>query len=100
MTLIIVIVHVELVGHLQCCTCVSCIAPYCMFQSEARSRGLWNLFLPLESDPDTRYGAGLSNLEYAHLAEIMGQSIFASEVSHKNSHFYNISKRVLHPISV
>lgn len=52
----------------------------CALQSKARSRGLWNLFLPLESDPDCRYGAGLTNLEYAHLAEIMGQSIFASEV--------------------
>jgi acyl-CoA dehydrogenase len=37
---------------------------------EARSRGLWNLFLP-----DAEYGAGLSNVEYAPLAEIMGRSI-------------------------
>jgi acyl-CoA dehydrogenase len=37
---------------------------------EARRRGLWNLFLP-----DTRFGAGLTNLEYAPLAEIMGRSI-------------------------
>lgn len=36
----------------------------------ARSRGLWNLFLP-----DDEYGAGLSNTEYAPLAEIMGQVI-------------------------
>jgi acyl-CoA dehydrogenase len=36
---------------------------------EARRRGLWNLFLP-----DSRWGAGLSNLEYAPLAEIMGRS--------------------------
>jgi acyl-CoA dehydrogenase len=36
---------------------------------EARSRGLWNLFLP---DPDL--GGGLSNLEYAPLAEITGRS--------------------------
>jgi acyl-CoA dehydrogenase len=37
---------------------------------EARRRGLWNLFLP-----DERWGAGLSNLEYAPLAEISGRSI-------------------------
>ena len=37
----------------------------------ARSRGLWNLFLP---DPDL--GAGLSNVDYAPLAEIMGRSIW------------------------
>ena len=36
---------------------------------EARGRGLWNLFLP-----DARFGAGLSNLEYAPLAEITGRS--------------------------
>ncbi|MEW6128451.1 MAG: acyl-CoA dehydrogenase [Acidobacteriota bacterium] len=41
----------------------------------ARKQGLWNLFLP-ESDQ----GAGLSNLEYAPLCEIMGRSPFASEV--------------------
>jgi acyl-CoA dehydrogenase len=36
----------------------------------ARGRGLWNLFLP-----DEEYGAGLSNTEYAPLAEIMGHAI-------------------------
>src|SRR5262245_46714206 len=36
---------------------------------EARSRGLWNLFLP-----DSEHGAGLSNLEYATLCETMGWS--------------------------
>jgi acyl-CoA dehydrogenase len=38
-------------------------------KAEARSRGLWNLFLPHE-----KWGAGLSNLEYAPLAEITGRS--------------------------
>ena len=43
-------------------------------KKEARARGLWNLFLP-----DDRYGAGLSNLDYAPLAEITGRSFIAPE---------------------
>ena len=43
-------------------------------KAEARRRGLWNLFLP-----DKRFGAGLTNLEYGSLAEIMGWSAIASE---------------------
>jgi acyl-CoA dehydrogenase len=42
---------------------------------KARDAGLWNLFLP-----DKEYGAGLTNLEYAPLAEIMGRIGWASEV--------------------
>ncbi len=42
---------------------------------QAREVGLWNLFLP-----ESEYGAGLTNLEYAPLAEIMGRSPIASEV--------------------
>lgn len=42
---------------------------------KARAAGLWNLFLP-ESDD----GAGLSNLEYAPLCEIMGRVAWSSEV--------------------
>ena len=48
-------------------------------KKEARSRGLWNLFLPPSSD--ATYGAGLSNLDYAPLAEIMGRSPIASEAT-------------------
>ncbi len=44
-------------------------------KEKARERGLWNLFLP-----DSEYGAGLSNLEYAPLCEIMGRSPIAPEV--------------------
>jgi acyl-CoA dehydrogenase len=44
-------------------------------KAKARSLGLWNLFLP-----DSVHGAGLSNLEYAPLCEIMGRSPIAPEV--------------------
>jgi acyl-CoA dehydrogenase len=44
-------------------------------KAKARGEGLWNLFLP--EDPG---GAGLSNLEYAPLCEIMGRSHMAPEV--------------------
>jgi acyl-CoA dehydrogenase len=44
-------------------------------KAEARLEGLWNLFLP-----HSPRGAGLSNLEYAPLCEIMGRSEMASEV--------------------
>ncbi|WP_213573448.1 acyl-CoA dehydrogenase family protein [Rhodococcus sp. USK13] len=49
-------------------------------KAEARSRGLWNLFHP---HPDS--GPGLTNLEYAPLAEIMGRSHIAPEACNCNA---------------
>ena len=42
---------------------------------KARAEGLWNLFLP-----ESERGAGLTNLDYAPLCEIMGRSVMAPEV--------------------
>ena len=49
-------------------------------KAEARRRGLWNLF-----HPHPEWGPGLTNLEYAPLAEIMGRSHLASEACNCNA---------------
>jgi len=49
-------------------------------KNKAKDAGLWNLFLP-----ESERGAGLSNLEYAPLAEIMGRVFWASEVFNCNA---------------
>ena len=43
-------------------------------KGHARADGLWNLWLP-----ESEYGAGLTNLEYAPLCEIMGRSVIGPE---------------------
>lgn len=47
-------------------------------KERAKEEGLWNLFIP--SDHDKHGGAGLSNLEYAPLAELMGRVLWSSEI--------------------
>jgi acyl-CoA dehydrogenase len=44
-------------------------------KDQAREAGLWNFFLP-----ESQGGAGVSNLEYAHLAEVMARNPMASEI--------------------
>ena len=50
-------------------------------KAEARARDLWNLFLPPHAGGQSQLGAGLTNVEYAPLCELMGTHLLAAEAT-------------------
>ncbi|WP_350279992.1 acyl-CoA dehydrogenase family protein [Kribbella sp. HUAS MG21] len=54
-------------------------------QAKAREAGLWNLFLPPAEPGNEQYGEGLSNLDYAPIAELTGRSFIAPYVFNCNA---------------
>src|SRR6266404_5987056 len=67
-------------------------------KKKARAEGLWNMFLPPSSHEDDEFrGAGLSNLEYASLAEEMGDirsAFLMTEPAVASSDATNIETRI------
>ena len=53
-----------------------------MLKTKAKSAGLWNLFLPNSYE---KFSPGLTNLEYAPLAEVMGRILWSSEIFNCNA---------------
>jgi acyl-CoA dehydrogenase len=54
-------------------------------QAKARDAGLWNLFLPIAEPGNEQYGEGLSNLDYAPIAELTGRSFIAPYIFNCNA---------------
>lgn len=70
----------DFIKHIQSDKRWSPFEPLEALKAKAKSEGLWNLFLPLESDAEVKYGSGLTNVEYAFICEEMGRCFFAPEV--------------------
>ncbi|CAD5224540.1 unnamed protein product [Bursaphelenchus okinawaensis] len=49
-------------------------------KEKARAKGLWNMFIPPYIDPNEEFGQGLTNVEYGHIAELMGQCMYSPEI--------------------
>ena len=47
---------------------------FLLLQAKAKAQGLWNIFISRENDPGCKYGAGLSNVEFAFMAEEMARN--------------------------
>jgi acyl-CoA dehydrogenase len=58
---------------------------YKELQAKARKQGLWNLFLPPAEHGNEQYGEGLSNLDYAPIAELTGRSFLAPYIFNCNA---------------
>lgn len=65
-------------------------------KAKAREQGLWNFFLPKSYSEATGQGVGLSNVDYAPLAELMGRHLIAPEIFNCNAPDTGNSEVLIH----